>query len=166
MDLDLDLEFVKSKNYTAPQMRLRAVYLHIVKQKTLPQIQEALGICVNSIKTYLRRWTATGSIYSDEEVKKHNNTKYKRPERRDKITPMCGALIQTLIGLNPCVTLDALSERLLDFGYVVCPSAIHYYLEDKNISYKVITLSQMKVIQFLGKYFGHRYSLCVPTTSN
>ena len=138
---ELKWNYTKSRNYTAPQLREKAVDLILNDNKTSQQVHELLGISIPSINEYVRRVQANGHVYTDEEMKKKKlGKKYKRPRKRDKITPFCGAIIKTLFDVNNQLTLDNCKTILNDsFGYDISIAAIHNYLVDEGISLKVIT---------------------------
>ena len=137
--MECESKWIKASNYTAPQLRSRAVYLSLEENKSIDEIHEMLGISTKSIRLYIKRKLLFGHIYSDEELKKMNNKKYKRNKSRHVIVPLCGILIKTFVALKGTITLDELRVKLQDNGYDVSSTAIHYYLESERLSLKVIT---------------------------
>lgn len=129
----------KSKNYTDPQLRRRAVYLIRNQQKSVKETSEWLGICQRSIRDYIKTHRRTGDVLTDEEIKKKRDPKYKRPHRRHKIDTVCSILIRSLVCEYPQITLEDLKDYCAISGYDLSTTAIHYYLKDVNMTFKVIS---------------------------
>ena len=103
----------KSKNYTAPQLRERAVHLMLNENKSPKEVHNLLGLSVPSIMEYVDRARRNGHVYTDEELKKKRlKNKYKRSRKRETITPICGAIIKTLFEINKQLTIERCKEIL------------------------------------------------------
>ena len=127
----------KKKNFTSIDLRKLAVSKVIIENKSIEKAAQECKICSKSLKKYLKSFITKDTVLTNEEINKLNNPNYKRPHKRTKIDPTCGALIYGLIEHHQ-PTLDELVIELQDLGYFVSRSCINKYIIDNNLTYKVV----------------------------